>query len=136
MQEFKYFRASLTLAYGTLFTKSAACQFYGVPSGTYDRWKNRLKDDDKLLELYNSALTKLREEWQGETVKALKSGLRVINIGFENHPFDKKPSSHNEQRNWGYNISCTSQAIKSIGDLAIGTKVLMKDDEDSEFEIE
>lgn len=134
VQEFNYLKASQVLAHAKLFTKSAACSFYGVPSGTYDRWKNKLKTDQKLLNLYNSALIKLQEEWQGETVRALKKGLEVMYIAFENHPFDKKPVTSVEQRNWGYNVDSAGKAIKSIGDLAIGTKVLMEDDDDDEFD--
>lgn len=131
MSEFNYLKASQVLAHGKLFTKAAACSFYDLPSGTYDNWKNKLKNgkDQKLLDLYNSALIKLTEEWQGETVRALKKGLEVLHLAFENHPFDKKPTTPVEQRNWGYNVDCTGKAIKSIGDLAIGTKILMEDDD-------
>lgn len=132
MTEFNHLKASQVLAYGKLFKKSVACKLYDVKSCTYDQWKNRLKHrkDEKLQIMYEEALAKMVEKWEEENDRALTEGLKMMQIGFKNHPFNKEPRSASEKRNWGYTIECAGKAIKSMGDLAIGSKVLSEEDDE------
>lgn len=130
MPNFPYSRAALVLAEASCFGKQLACSKYHVANSTYNDWKQRLGKDDKLAELYQETLSKLREEWQEDSIKALKKGLEIIYCGFENHPFEGKPVGDRQIEAWGRNIDALSKAIKSIGDLAISTHILKEDDED------
>lgn len=130
MAVLNYYKASQVLAYGKLFSKSAACNVYDVASGTYDGWKNKLKSDDKLLELYEKELTELREQWKEECISTLKSGLNSIKIAFDNHYFHKRPNNYKDKIAWAKGVTAASLAIKSIGDLTIGTVVLSEEDDE------
>lgn len=134
MTEFPYIRASQALAHGKLFDKRRACTFYDVKSGTYDGWVNKLKTDRKLMALYEDALTKLKNEWQTESINTLKKGLHALNSAFDHNPFKREPLTIPESRAWGYNVDCAGRALKGLGDLVIGTHVLTNDDDDDDDE--
>ncbi len=130
LAEFPYKKAAYILAYAQLFGKRSACDRYQIKSGTYDGWKNKLKKDEVLKQLYLQELDKLFSEWQGETVRALKRGLEVAYQGFDTHPFEKKPENIKEQLAWAKTMDATGRVIRAIGELAIGTHVLMEEDDE------
>lgn len=132
MPEFPYRKASIVLAHGKLFTKKKACNIYNIKSSTYDQWRNRLNYDAKLQEMCDCELNKLANQWQGETVTALKKGLEVATQAFDNHPFRLPPRTNRDTEAWAKAADSMSKLIKSIGDLAISTTVLNDDDDDDE----
>lgn len=125
-------RASVVLAHGKLFTKKAACSLYDVASGTYDGWRNRLNDDPDFKELYYQKLDELSNQWQGESVRTLQLGLMTTQEALKNHPFKKAPENYRDTLAWAKAADSMSKLIKSVGDLTIGTTVLLDEDDDDE----
>lgn len=129
MPNFNYERASHVLAEATLFGRKNVCQIYHVPQSTFDDWRKRSQTDEKLAELYNKALKELKQEWQQDSIKALKMALYIFRQGLENHPFSRQPKDIAEMEAWGKNMDAMAKSIKAIGDLAISGSVLNDDDD-------
>lgn len=129
---FPYLRASKALAHAKIFNKRSACSIYGTPSGTYDYWKSRLKKDDKLFHLVEIEYKRMIEEWEEDITRTVKEALGTMNTAFKNHPFGSVPDTELGRKNWGYNVDFTSKAIKNIGELGLGAKVLSEEDEEDE----
>lgn len=132
MADFPYTKASIVIAHAKLFSKRKACDIYNVKSSTYDQWRNRLNSDEKLQQMCDHELKKLANQWQGETVTALKKGLQVANMAFDNHPFRLPPKTNRDIEAWAKAADSMSKLIKNIGDLAISTTVLNEEDGDDD----
>lgn len=124
---FPYPRASLILAESNYFGRKATCQKYQVPSSTYDDWKARLKKDDQLIQMYNEELTKLREDWQEDTIRTLKKALSTVEQALINHPFKHEPKTVEERLVWAKNVEALAKVIGAVGDMAVGGHVLLRE---------
>ena len=129
---FPYTRASKALAHAKIFTKRSACTIYGAPSGTYDYWKSRLNKDDELFRLFEIEYKKMLEDWENDITETVKLGLGTMNMAFKNHPFKSVPDTELGRKNWGYNVDFMGKAIKNVGELGLGSKVLSEEEEETE----
>lgn len=127
---FPYSRAAIVLAHGELFGKKAAIELYKAPSGTYDRWKNRRKEDNRLDEMANDRLGRLADQFQDYAIDTAKKSLQLAQIAFKNHPFSKPPQNNLDKLAWAKSADSLSKLIKSTGDLA--TVSMVFNDENDE----
>ena len=128
MPEFPYERAALVLAEAKYFGKKLACQKYQVPRTTYTNWKKRLGTDNKLASLVATESLALTQQWQSDTIICLKQTLFSIQKAMDNHPFSLKPQTVEEKELWAKHIEALSKMIKSLGELAISSHVLLEDE--------
>lgn len=114
------------LAYGKYFCRAKSTRLFGIPGGTYDCWLNKSKKDQELGKLVEIEYKKLVEKVDEEIFNSIKIGLKALNQGFENHPFDETDLA---KKNWGYNIDSASKAIKNIGEIAIAQQIFSVEEE-------
>lgn len=136
---FNYERAARTLAESTYYGKRAACSKFHVSPRTFDNWKARLKTDEQLNSLYRQHLNNyekkldgLRDLWQEEAVGTLRACLKAIKTHLAITSTEKLATTRDREA-WAKQIDSLAKAVKSIGDLAVATYVLIEDD-DSEGE--
>lgn len=131
MTVFPYVKAAVVLAHADIFSKRSACLFYDVASGTFDRWRNRLKSDEKLRKMHQQEYQTAKDEWQEETSHTLKLGLLSLQKAFKNDIFEFNPKNARDREAWAKGVDSMAKAIRSVGDLAIST-IVLNDDEDDE----
>ena len=88
-------------------------------------WQSRLKKDDKLIQMYNEVLKKLKEDWQEDTIKTLRNALLTVDQALLHHPFKHEPKTVEERLTWAKNMEAMAKVIKAVGEMAIGGNVLL-----------
>lgn len=135
---FNYARAAKTLAEAAYYGKRSACSKFNVSLRTFDNWKARLKTDEQLISLYQqqrinyeNKLDNLRDLWQEEAVGTLRACLGAIKTQIDNAPKGKIETTRDREA-WAKQMDSLAKAVKSIGDLAVCTHVLMEDEDEDE----